>query len=168
MQRALISRTLHGILTCAGRMIATSETGRSWDGRGAHGTGQVVTAVMDLATKPLKVSTPAQVRAAHRKIRSLATQILGPIAGYDVALMACEAMSNGVFHGHGTVTVTVSCSDDALRVEVRDDGPALKVAGRVDHGRGLTLIAELADRWDLDVDETGTVLWFEVDRGVGS
>lgn len=123
---------------------------------------------MDLATKPLKVTTPAQVHAAHHRIRGLASQIVGPITGYDVALMACEAMTNAVLHGHGAVTVTVSCSDDALRVEVRDDGPALKVAGRVDHGRGLTLIAALAARWDLTVDEAGTRLWFEVDRKGGS
>lgn len=119
---------------------------------------------MDLATKPLRVATPAQVHAAHHRIRGLAAQIVGAVAGYDVALMACEAMTNAVLHGHGTVTVTMSCCDDSLRVEVRDDGPGLKVAGRVDHGRGLTLIAELAARWELTVDEAGTRLWFEVDR----
>lgn len=122
---------------------------------------------MDLATAPLKVTTPAQVHAAHRKLHTLATQIVGPVTGYDVALMACEAMTNAVLHGRGAATVTVSCSQDSLRVEVRDDGPALMVAGRVDHGRGLTLIEALAARWDLTVGEAGTCLWFEVDREVG-
>jgi anti-sigma regulatory factor (Ser/Thr protein kinase) len=146
-------------------MIAHRKVWEVRDGHIARGSGRVVTAVMDLATKPLKVSTPAQVHAAHHRIRSLAAQIVGPVAGYDVALMACEAMTNAVLHGHGTVTVTVSCGDDSLRVEVRDDGPALRVAGRVDHGRGLTLIGELAARWDLTVTDSGTVLWFEVNRG---
>lgn len=123
---------------------------------------------MDLTTAPLKVTTPVQVHAAHRKLRGLATQIVGPVSGYDVALMACEAMTNAVLHGRGAATVTVSCSEKSLRVEVRDDGPALKVAGRVDHGRGLALIAEFAARWDLTVTEYGTVLWFEVDREVTS
>lgn len=127
-----------------------------------------MTALMDLATKPLRVTTPAQVHAAHHKLRLLATQVVGPVAGYDVALMACEAMTNAILHGHGTVTVTTSLGEKALRVEVRDHGPALKVAGRVDHGRGLALICELAARWDLTVGEAGTVLWFEVDREVTS
>lgn len=123
---------------------------------------------MDLATAPLKVTTPAQVHAAHHRIHAFATQVVGPVTGYDVALMACEAMSNAVVHGRGPVIVTVSCAETGLRVEVHDEGPALKVAGRVDHGRGLKLIAELAARWDLAVSESGTVLWFEVDREVAS
>jgi len=122
---------------------------------------------MDLATAPLTVSTPAQVRAAHRKIRGFAKQILDADTAYDVGLMACEAMSNAVLHGHGDVTVTVSCSERTLRVEVRDDGPALLVVGRVDHGRGLTLIEALAARWSLDRADDGTCLWFEVDREAG-
>jgi anti-sigma regulatory factor (Ser/Thr protein kinase) len=122
---------------------------------------------MDLATKPLKVSTPAQIHAAHHRIRDLVARFLDADTAHSVHVMASEAMTNAVLHGHGTVTVTVACSPSSLRVEVRDDGPALKVAGRVDHGRGLTLIAALAARWDLTVGEAGTCLWFEVDREVG-
>jgi anti-sigma regulatory factor (Ser/Thr protein kinase) len=122
---------------------------------------------MDLATKPLKVSTPAQVHAAHHRIRDLAAKLLDADTAHSVHVMASEAMTNAVLHGRGTVTVTVACSQDSIRVDVRDDGPALMVAGRVDHGRGLTLIAALAARWDLIVDEAGTVLWFEVDREAG-
>ncbi len=123
---------------------------------------------MDLATRPLKVSTPAQVHAAHHRIRDLAGKLLDADTAHSVHVMASEAMTNGILHGHGSVTVTVSASPASLRVEVRDDGPALKVAGRVDHGRGLTLIAALAARWDLTVGEAGTCLWFEVDREVDS
>lgn len=126
-----------------------------------------MTAVVDLATAPLRIASPAQVHSAHHKIRRLATQILGADSAYDVGLMACEAMSNAVLHGHGDATVTVSCSEKTLRVEVRDDGPALQVVGRVDHGRGLDLIEALAARWALDRADDGTCLWFEVDREAG-
>lgn len=122
---------------------------------------------MDLAVKPIKVSSPAKVPAARHKIRRLATPIVGAVAADSVELMASEAISNAILYGCGGATVTVSVTEKALRVEVRDDGPGFTIAGRVDHGRGMTIIAALADRWEFVTSEAGSSLWFEVDREVG-
>lgn len=122
---------------------------------------------MDLPTKPLKVTATAKVPAARHALHRLAALVLTADAAGDVELMASEAITNAILHGLGGATVTVDCTEKAMRVEVRDDGPGFLVAGRVDHRRGLTLIDALADRWGLVIDETGTCLFFEVDREAG-
>jgi anti-sigma regulatory factor (Ser/Thr protein kinase) len=119
---------------------------------------------MDLAPKSFTVTSPAKASAARRKVREFAAAIVGPEIAEDVKLMLSEGIANVVSHGRGHPTVTVTCSEKALRVEVHDEGPALQIARRVDHGRGLTIIDELADRWKLVTDDTGTCLSFEVDR----
>lgn len=119
---------------------------------------------MDLAIAPLRVQSVAKVPAARHRIRKFAATVLGSDSAADVELMACEGIANAFVHGHGGATVTVTCTAKTLRVEVRDDGPGLIVARRVDHGRGLTVIAAFSARWDLVTGEAGTVLSFEVDR----
>lgn len=119
---------------------------------------------MDLATEALDVPTPARVPAARHKIRRFAETIVGPTAADDVELMLAEGLANAVVHGRGGATVTVTVSEKALRVEVRDQGRGLLVARRTDHGRGLTIIKELAADWKLTIDDAGTCLWFEVNR----
>lgn len=118
---------------------------------------------MDLASTPIRLSSPAKVRAARRRIRRFAAPLVGDDTAWNVEVMTSEAITNAVIHGHGDPTVAVSCSEKCLRVEVRDEGPGLAVAARVDHGRGLAIIDALADRWALVTDNGGTCLFFEVD-----
>lgn len=130
-------------------------------------TGSAVTVVMDLAMTPLRVTSVAKVPAARHQIRRFAATVIGADAAADVELMAAEGMANAIVHGRGGANVTVTCTDKALRVEVRDHGPGLLVARRVDHGRGLNIIDGFSARWGLVTDDGGTCLFFEVDRAAG-
>lgn len=118
---------------------------------------------MDLAAAPIRLSSPSKVRAARHRIRRLATPLVGEEAAYSVEVMASEAITNAVIHGHGVPTVTFAVDEKCLRVEVRDEGPGFAVAARTDHGRGLAIVAALADRWAMVTDADGTCLFFEVD-----
>lgn len=120
---------------------------------------------MDLPTAPIRLTSPAKVRAARHRIRRLAAPLVGDEAAYSVEVMASEAISNALIHGHGTASVTVVCDEKVLRVEVRDEGPGFAVAARTDHGRGLAIVDALADRWAMVRDgDSGTCVFFEVDR----
>lgn len=119
---------------------------------------------MELAMTPLRVPEPKGVRDARHKIREFATTMVGADTAADVELMAAEAITNALLHGHGGAEVTITCSEKTLRVEVRDHGPALIVARRVDHGQGLNIVDAFSARWGLDTDDHGTCLFFEVDR----
>lgn len=121
---------------------------------------------MDLAIAPLPVTTAAKVPAVRHKVRRLAATFVDADAADDVELMLAEGLANALLHSLGGVTVTVTVDEKALRVEVRDLGPGLRVARRTDHGRGLTIIGQLAADWNLAIDDAGTCLWFEVNRAV--
>ena len=123
-----------------------------------------MTTVMDVAITPIRIVAAAKVPSARHKIRRIAERLVGADRAGDVEVMASEAVGNAWLHGTGDVTVTVTCTPVSLRVEVCDQGPGFAVAGRVDHGRGLTIIAALADRYGLDRTDGRTRLWFEVDR----
>src|SRR5687768_1334474 len=72
----------------------------------------------------------------------------------DVALAVSELVTNAVLHAASGVTMTVLAGDDVLRVEVADASPT---ASRLDArlpadaagatGRGLDIVAALAQRW---------------------
>lgn len=119
---------------------------------------------MDLALEPLSVPTPAKVPAARHKVRRFAADHVDSAVVDDVEWMLAEGLANALVHGRGGATVTVTATEKALRVEVRDHGPGLLVARRTDHGRGLSIIKQLAAAWELTIDDAGTCLWFEVNR----
>lgn len=114
---------------------------------------------------------PDQVHAA----RMFVDKTLGgshPCAPIAVLLVS-ELVTNSVLHsesGHpgGTVTITVTAVAEAARVEVRDAGgatvplPADADSELAEHGRGLRLVSDLADRWNYRREKDGLVTWFEV------
>lgn len=60
--------------------------------------------------------------------------------------------------------MAVVVSHDQVRVEVRDSGGGVPtqrpVSEESDTGRGLHLIAELADTWGVDQHVVGKTVWF--------
>ena len=85
--------------------------------------------------------------------------------GY-VALMTTELVSNAVEHAGTPYTLTVEVAPQGLRVDVRDASAALPVvremcAPDAVRGRGLALIAELAQRWGCEPVGDGKSVWFE-------
>jgi serine/threonine-protein kinase RsbW len=90
----------------------------------------------------------------------------------DVRLLVSELVTNAVRHANldegDRIGLVVEVADHALRVEVHDPGggfvPSAPSPDPVrPSGWGLYLVAELADRWGVDSDDT-TLVWFELDR----
>lgn len=98
--------------------------------------------------------------------------VLGPghPCGDDAVLLASELFANSLQHGGSgvlgeTVTVTVTTSADAVRVEVADrSGPGVPelrpACADAEDGRGLGLVAGLAARWGWRRRGGRTVVWF--------
>lgn len=84
-------------------------------------------------------------------------------------------MTNAVLHGcvnlppGTTVKITVAWSDAQLRVDIRDPSDVKPTEQRLSanrtSGRGLRLVDELSDRWDVETDPVGSgkTVWTELD-----
>jgi anti-sigma regulatory factor (Ser/Thr protein kinase) len=90
----------------------------------------------------------------------------------DVRLLVSELVTNAVRHANlasgDMILLVIEVADSSLRVEVHDPGGGfVPTAPSPDPARpsgwGLYLVAELADRWGVDSDES-TLVWFELDR----
>ena len=90
----------------------------------------------------------------------------------DLRLLVSEVVTNAVRHANlasgDAIELVVELNRRTLRVEVHDPGGGfVPTAPAPDptrpSGWGLYLVAELADRWGVDSDDT-TLVWFELDR----
>jgi anti-sigma regulatory factor (Ser/Thr protein kinase) len=82
-------------------------------------------------------------------------------------LLTSELVSNVVLHARTPVELTVRSAQGVLRVEVGDHSPQLPIVKDYDRtavtGRGLQLVAALADRWGVEPSDNGKVVWFEIE-----
>lgn len=91
-----------------------------------------------------------------------------PDAVDTAALLTTELVSNAIRHTGDELTLTVRLESGVLRVGVADTShrrPQLVQAGSRDtSGRGLHLVAALADRWGVDPDGRGLgkTVWYEL------
>jgi anti-sigma regulatory factor (Ser/Thr protein kinase) len=112
---------------------------------------------------------PAIVPSARRFVRGLLAG--SPRAG-DMELIACELVTNAIRHtpsggDGGRFTVRVLGGDGWARVEVSDAGtgqwhPRDDLGPEDEYGRGLAIIASLADKLGHDATPEGQTLWAEV------
>jgi serine/threonine-protein kinase RsbW len=107
-------------------------------------------------------SLPARLSQVRVQVAEWAQGIgLGSDTVDDLVLAAHEALANVADHaypdGGGTALLDADCCDGEARVVVRDHGrwrpPPTDPGWR---GRGLKIINGLADRVDVDQQETGT------------
>jgi len=88
-----------------------------------------------------------------------------------VELLSTELVNNVVEHAAGSPTLRITPNEQSVRVEVDDasvDAPVLEVPDvRAEHGRGLLLIASIADEWGFDVGSGGKTVWFVVSAPSG-
>jgi anti-sigma regulatory factor (Ser/Thr protein kinase) len=110
-----------------------------------------------------------QVAYARRFVRAT----LGPVPVLDDAvLLVSELCTNALLHTAsgqgGTFEVAICLNQLSIHVEVRDGGaprsptaaqPAVTLA---EDGRGLGLVALLADRWGHSGDQAGRLVFFEL------
>jgi serine/threonine-protein kinase RsbW len=93
-----------------------------------------------------------------------------------VRLLVSEVVTNAVRHANlatgDAIELVVELNRRTLRVEVHDPGGGFVPSAPAPDptrpsGWGLYLVAELADRWGVDSDET-TLVWFEFDRAAAA
>ncbi|HET7045018.1 MAG TPA: MerR family transcriptional regulator [Gaiellaceae bacterium] len=91
---------------------------------------------------------------------------------FNLRLLVDELVGNSVRHAGSddgaTVRVRASRRDGRIQVQVIDRGCGFDWtrAPRAEGGRGLPLVAALADRWGLTFDR-GTTAWFELELASG-
>jgi anti-sigma regulatory factor (Ser/Thr protein kinase) len=120
---------------------------------------------------PLKFTCTYPATAIHvsHARRSLTRALNGYPAAHDAALCLSELATNACMHSQsrqpgGHFTVRAAIHGGQLRAEVHDDGgpwtqPVRSHDGQ--HGRGLLILAQLADDWGRTGDSaTGWTVWF--------
>ncbi|ETK34718.1 ATP-binding protein [Microbispora sp. ATCC PTA-5024] len=118
-----------------------------------------------MATWKLPASGSAAATARHLTRARLDDWGLAEQA--DVAeLLVSELVTNSLQHGKGPVQLTLSVTEDVLRVEVADGAagmPRLREAREDEEGgRGLWLLDQLARCWGGTRTSEGKVVWFEL------
>lgn len=82
------------------------------------------------------------------------------------ALLVTELVTNAILHARTMIQVILERREDIVRVEVRDGSPvrpALRNHGLdATTGRGLALVAKLAESWGVDVSGAGKVVWAQL------
>jgi two-component sensor histidine kinase len=128
---------------------------------------------MELLELPFE---PASASVARRHVvHVLRSRGVESAACEDAALVVSELVGNALRHGQptrgGRVLVGWQFDDEGLRLEVTDGG-----GGRPEmqdrrnpwsqSGRGLAIVAALAERWGYALDGCGTTVWAAVSSPV--
>ena len=122
---------------------------------------------------------PAELESAVLGRRLVATAVsawrLGETVRHDAALTASELVTNAVLHAGTPIHVVVRRRGSGIRIEVEDGNPHLPpldaarpedlLANRSMTGRGLALVAAIAERWGSEPCTAGKVIWAEVGTG---
>jgi anti-sigma regulatory factor (Ser/Thr protein kinase) len=110
---------------------------------------------------------PASVPLARRHVAAVVEQLDIGDLGDTAVLVVSELVTNAVRHAGTELQVTVVAEPGVLRIEVEDGSstlPESREAGLFDAGgRGLPLVAALADRWGTEATTTGKLVWAELD-----
>ena len=120
---------------------------------------------MDVRVLAVLPPDPRTPREARRLLRHyLAPHASGEIAE-AVVLAVSELVTNAVEHAGTRVELRAGVDAGCLRIEVADGSGDLPREteprpGTVG-GRGLRLVQQLADRWDVTTTATGKTVWFE-------
>ena len=85
----------------------------------------------------------------------------------DAQLVVTELVSNGIDHGEGPITLSVSRKPAGMLVEVHDESskqPLLRpVNPNSARGRGMQLVQALSVRWGTTPGVRGKVVWAELE-----
>ncbi|MFJ7164376.1 ATP-binding protein [Streptomyces globosus] len=121
-------------------------------------------------TLPVTGTPEGAARARRTVMDEVSGWRRGAVTGelHGAETVAGELLANAVLHsGAGTSSITARLRGDRLRLEVRDQSPAVPRECAVhpdsEHGRGLILIAGLADEHGVEQDGSGKSCWAEFD-----
>ncbi|WP_405145086.1 ATP-binding protein [Sphaerisporangium sp. NBC_01403] len=130
--------------------------------RRKHSTAGSLLGVKDLVGSPESVS---QARAYVRGKLGEDHPALD-----DVTLLVSEVVTNAVIHSNsrngGRVTLALADCYDFIHVDVVDEGgemiPQVGAGIFAESGRGLMLVEQISDHWDVYEDSAGRTVWFQV------
>jgi anti-sigma regulatory factor (Ser/Thr protein kinase) len=113
---------------------------------------------------------PAAASAARQQVRAAIRAWEAPVDPADAVLLTSELVTNAVQHTAGpVVTLVIACSCGQVRVDVHDASRALPevtdVPADAESGRGLHLVATLADEWGFYRTPAGKAVYFTLAFG---
>ena len=103
-------------------------------------------------------------RARHAVMAFLEREGCADRGSDTAALLVSELATNAVRHARTPFTVDMRHDDHVLEVDVGDDDPRLPILRTPDDegGRGLRIVAALADEWGSRAREPGKVVSFRI------
>lgn len=113
---------------------------------------------------PHDLSSPARARRIVNDTLAAWGIALNSDAADDLRLAVAEAVGNAVTHGAGPVEMTLTRTGEAVTCQVTDHGtwvPSTPGNADSEHGRGLRIIAEIAEILSLETGQS-TVIVFRV------
>lgn len=108
---------------------------------------------------------PAAVPEARARVRAVVRAWRVPVDPYPVALLTSELVTNAIRHeATGTISLEIQYSARQLRVDVHDTSCAAPAPGTppadAETGRGLIIVAALADEWGFYATPAGKAVYF--------
>ena len=113
---------------------------------------------------PLPNGTPPPLASVRALISQLTDDLPGELCD-DLLLVATELVANAYEHGTAPRALRLARFDDSgdVIVEVDDGTPTQPVLGRSrlggNRGRGLTIVAGVAERWGVRALNVGKTVW---------
>ncbi|MGY1638987.1 ATP-binding protein [Geodermatophilus sp. SYSU D00742] len=111
---------------------------------------------------------PRSVRVARSLVQVLLDAWGARHDPQDAALLTTEVVTNVVDHvgGDASFTLEVTLSDQWLRIAVVDGSAVQPLVRELDvagaRGRGMRMVAGIADRWGVEPERGGKRVWFEL------
>jgi anti-sigma regulatory factor (Ser/Thr protein kinase) len=114
---------------------------------------------------------PASAGAARRHVLAAVEEWGLTELAEDAALCTAELATNAILHSRTEFTIAVRQVPDGIRVDVQDDRPdltpvvvptSLEPLDTGATGRGLMLVAAIAQRWGYFTTDVAKTVWFEL------
>jgi hypothetical protein len=159
-----LARELHFSLWCAyhARSVAGEEHADA-----LHEVCQQHSAVVEDARARFRAGPDAPF-AARRFVAGLLAcrPFAGRVAADDVLLAVSELATNAVIHAGTPFAVSVSATDETMRISVQDWSSAPPImrdaSPAARSGRGLRLIAAVSRSWGVEPGPDGKTVWAEL------
>ncbi|MDX6284499.1 MAG: hypothetical protein QOH03_5570 [Kribbellaceae bacterium] len=112
-------------------------------------------------------SDPAAVAEARQFVAEVCAAAQATGSALDTAvLLTSEVVTNAVLHAGTPAHLTVWVDPTLIRVQVSDESVEVPSPVEADEeatgGRGLAMVALLANRWGVETRATGKTVWFEL------
>ena len=106
-----------------------------------------------------------EVRRARHLVRDIADAVLPAGRRDDAELLTSELVTNALLHGRAPARLDVDVRGGFVIVLVTDSGDGPDRDARVNHGRGLPIVAALAHRCGRWTTDAGSRVWFWIPAG---